>query len=296
MTTTHNDNDDDVRWIECESMQGPVKRPVGDQDGVDGDGANADDDDEDDDSPDVGDLFADPDPLDTFHFEWTLPATASTVKITLSGHKAELGQTLHSTGLTLWRASELLCDYMIRNSCHIAKKNVLELGAGLGLCGILAHHLQAANVVLTDGDTDALSFMRSNVASNCGDSSSANSSSNSIQCRQLVWGNKERLSDLVRQHTTPSDADNENKNEGFHLILGSDIIYVEEILDPLFESVERLLAVNGRFWLAYARRNVKIDLVLETAARHGFSFEEPKDAEGVFIFQRIQQEEPELNE
>jgi predicted nicotinamide N-methyase len=288
------DSADDVRWIEAESkhMEGTCAPAY-----AEGDDA------EDDSSPDIGDLFADPDPLDTFHFEYTLPPvntetvneteTKNTVSITLTGHKAELGQTLHSTGLTLWRASELLCDYMIRTHTSIEQKNVLELGAGLGLCGILAHHLQAANVVLTDGDTDALKFMRANVATNCSSTStstdeidsSSSATTRSIQCRQLVWGDCNRVDDLKDQYT--------DDKQGFHLVLGSDIIYVEEILDPLFQSVDRLLANGGAFWLAYARRNVKIDLVLETADRFGFSYETPDDTEGVFVFQRRQQQQHE---
>jgi predicted nicotinamide N-methyase len=296
------DSADDVRWIEAESkhMEGTCKAAsTGNADNADAD-AEADDDD-DDDTPDMGDLFADPDPLDTFHFEYALPPvntesvnetknvneTKHTVSIILTGHKAELGQTLHSTGLTLWRASELLCDYMIRTSTALEQKNVLELGAGLGLCGILAHHLQAANVVLTDGDTDALKFMRANVAANCSSSStstvgidsSSSATTRIIQCRQLVWGDCNRVDDLKHQYTN-------DDNQGFHLVLGSDIIYVEEILDPLFQSVDRLLADSGEFWLAYARRNVKIDLVLETADRYGFIYKKPDDTEGVFIFRR----------
>lgn len=296
------DDSDDVRWIEAESphMDGTCAVTRRDVD-ADADAGS------DDDSPDMGDLFADPDPLDTFHFEYALPEHETlnptktvipikTVNITLTGHKAELGQTLHSTGLTLWRASELLCDYMIVQNTAIQQKNVLELGAGLGLCGILAHHLQAACTVLTDGDTDALKFMRANVAANCHGSSkdvisvdsdsSATDQSRSrstIQCRQLVWGDNDRVDDLRKQYTNST---------GFHLVLGSDIIYVEEILDPLFQSVDRLLADNNgddndaQFWLAYARRNVKIDLVLETADRYGFTYETPDDTEGVFVFRR----------
>jgi predicted nicotinamide N-methyase len=308
------DSADDVRWIEAESthMEGtcaPARNRNATDTDADADGAGAgsnDDDDDDDDSPDMGDLFADPDPLDTFHFEYTLPRnetavteTKNIVSITLTGHKAELGQTLHSTGLTLWRASELLCDYMIRQSQSsntLQRKHVLELGAGLGLCGILAHHLQAANVVLTDGDTDALKFMRANVAANCMDTNTSSSvdeienakegrhsTNRTIQCRQLVWGDNGRVDDLKHQYT--------DDNQGFHLVLGSDIIYVEEILDPLFQSVDRLLADGGAFWLAYARRNVKIDLVLETADRYGFTYETPDDTEGVFVFQRRHQQQ-----
>jgi predicted nicotinamide N-methyase len=282
------DSADDVRWIEAESkhMEGTC-RPARNAADTEADAGS-----DDDDSPDMGDLFADPDPLDTFQFEYTLPQntvneTENTVSITLTGHKAELGQTLHSTGLTLWRASELLCDYMVRTHTTVQQKNVLELGAGLGLCGILAHHLQAANAVLTDGDTDALKFMRANVATNCsnnGVDEATRTDDRTIQCRQLVWGDNDRVDDLKKQYT--------DDDQGFHLVFGSDIIYVEEILDPLFQSVDRLLADGGAFWLAYARRNVKIDLVLETADKYGFTYETPDDTEGVFVFRRRQQEEP----
>jgi hypothetical protein len=89
------------------------------------------------------------------------------------------------------------------------------------------------------------------------------------------------VDDLKHQYT--------NGGTGFHLLLGSDIIYVEEILDPFFQSVDLLLADNGAFWLAHARRNVKIDLVSETAGRYGF--EMPDDTEGVFVFRRRQQQQ-----
>jgi predicted nicotinamide N-methyase len=155
----------------------------------------------------------------------------------------------------------------------------------LGLCGILAHHLQPAKVVLTDGDTDTLAFMRSNIETNCSPSSETGddgetANTSNIQSRQLVWANRadERLQAFSQEHGP------------FDLILGSDIIYVEEILEPLFATVAQLLSPNeatvGQFWLAYARRNVSIDLVLETAAAFGFSFTTPADAEGVFVFQR----------
>jgi hypothetical protein len=50
------------------------------------------------------------------------------IHITLSGYKKELGQTLHSTGLTLWRASELLCQFMIKErKRYIEKKRIIEV-------------------------------------------------------------------------------------------------------------------------------------------------------------------------
>lgn len=91
------------------------------------------------------DLFADPDPLDTFLFRFDLDrgrdhdegdnggigATSDLprqrVEISLLGYKAELGQTLHSTGLTLWRASSLLSDFLVQNPSYIRQQAVVEV-------------------------------------------------------------------------------------------------------------------------------------------------------------------------
>ena len=39
-------------------------------------------------------------------------------------------------GLTLWRAAPILCGYLVDTAArHVEGRQVLELGAGLGLCG-----------------------------------------------------------------------------------------------------------------------------------------------------------------
>lgn len=78
--------------------------------------------------------------------------------IRLQGWKKELGQQLDSTGLTMWRAGEDLGRYLYERCASLfqggeGRKRVLELGCGLGLCGILAARLNPHGVVvLTDGD------------------------------------------------------------------------------------------------------------------------------------------------
>jgi hypothetical protein len=62
-----------------------------------------------------------------------------------------------------------------------------------------------------------------------------------------MGGDNDRVDDDLKKQYTADDS------HGFHLVLGSDIIYVEEILDPFFQSVDRLLADGGEFCLAYAR-------------------------------------------
>ena len=72
-------------------------------------------------------MFADPDPYQTFHFHFKTEETRS-ISIELKGQKQEIGQLLHSTGLTLWNASESLCHYMIQRHRHIIQgKRILEV-------------------------------------------------------------------------------------------------------------------------------------------------------------------------
>mmetsp|Transcript_507 Transcript_507/g.688 ORF Transcript_507/g.688 Transcript_507/m.688 type:complete len:117 (+) Transcript_507:634-984(+) len=92
-----------------------------------------------------------------------------------------------------------------------------------------------------------------------------------VQCHQLVWGEEEQI----------------YKQFGlFSLILGADICYVEEALEPLWNTIDRLLSSDGSVWLAFTRRNVPIRSVLEHAARRRFVFQAPETEDGVYIFTR----------
>ena len=106
------------------------------------------------------------------------------IKVCLKGIKAKYPMFLQSTGLTLWQSSKNLCSHLCENPHIVRNKSVVELGAGLGLAGIVAFKLGAERVVLTDGDTDTLDNMRENVRLNNKDSETQNL----ITCKQLRWG------------------------------------------------------------------------------------------------------------
>lgn len=38
-------------------------------------------------------------------------------------------------------------------------RRVLELGAGMGICGLIAHKTGAASVVITDGDATTMKYL-----------------------------------------------------------------------------------------------------------------------------------------
>ena len=165
-------------------------------------------------------------------------------------------QTWNSTGLTLWRSSSRLCRYLASRDGYDALTaaasassitpsgraadddggglRLLELGSGLGMCGLFAHIMLLSSVggtstddalvasegattatittvttVLTDGDTDVLKLLRVNAKNNVrciddgngdddGDESCDDAKgSSSLTCRQLLWG-EERAMEFLR--------------------------------------------------------------------------------------------------
>lgn len=133
-------------------------------------------------------------------------------------------------------------------------------------------------MILTDGDTNTLEYTRKNIKRNCANQCGEETITTSkIVCHQLIWG--------------PMFAETFRSEHGtFDTIMGSDIIYVEQVLEPLWITVATLLSKpNGRFLLAFARRNVQMDLVLEHAKKVGLQLSDkappPSDDEGVFVFE-----------
>eukprot|EP01037_Dinobryon_pediforme_P023678 gene23678-25190_t len=149
--------------------------------------------------------------------------------------KRELGQTLSSTGLTIWRAAEHLCQFIINNPQKFRSKTCCELGAGLGLVSILLDKLDICSFLLaTDGDEDTMNLLIDNKIENfCG-----------FDTSYLYWGDFE---DVLSSYP-----------DKFDIICAADVIYEEEQIVPLIETVAALLKDNlqGEFILAFARRNV----------------------------------------
>ena len=213
----------------------------------------------------------------------------ATLSIQLSGYKYDSDETFNSTGLTLWRAAEHLCQYLIRRREGLRNRRVCELGCGLGLCGILAHRLASmgnadsaqkneTEVYLTDGDTDALAQLRANVRQNASPADNGGNNAGTIRCNQLIWG-RENTVNFLERHCS---------NRQFDILLASDVVYVADIIAPLMETVQTLLAPEGVFWFAYcSRRNVpvKIELVLEAVVEAGLVYDCVEEVDGIMIYE-----------
>jgi hypothetical protein len=174
---------------------------------------------------------------------------------------------------TLLRANE-------NETCHL---NCLELGSGLGVCGLaLAHALSSccrsdsttdklkcssASILLTDRGEGTVDLLKKNIQQNLPSlmtSGDANDQCITIAAESLVWGN-------VLEPTRK-----------FHLIIGSDILYnTQESYDPLVNTIKHhlcheqgivLLAVRWRkpdleraFFQGAEREGLRFDLWRELA-------------------------------
>jgi len=188
------------------------------------------------DSSDNGD--DDEEPTETFSFRFCHhddeeTTTTRTTEIALKGVAVDSNQIYKSTGMTVWRSAQYLCDYILKNqkalfvqtttSSSTRKKKeglrVLELGSGLGLCGILTHRVllmknagekndeqdeakvndssnpNKSHVFLTDGDTDTLKQLRQNVHDNVPPSTSSCSTTTSTKTIHHDSKNFARASD-----------------------------------------------------------------------------------------------------
>ncbi|KAG1706658.1 hypothetical protein DVH05_027510 [Phytophthora capsici] len=129
-------------------------------------------------------------------------------------------------GGEVWAGALVLCEFLQKNNQKVVQeRDVIELGAGCGLCGLVAAALGAKSVVLTDEYPDLL---ERNIANNChlwagreADGSPVASSG------ELEWGVNESIAPFVHK---------------FDTMLGSEITQLGRSLHaPLLETIRSVL-------------------------------------------------------
>ena len=202
-------------------------------------------------------MFAEENPYEIQEYEYpNMP------KLFLRGQE----EMPNSTGLALWLGSEILCERLVQNPHLVKDKKVLELGAGMGLVGMVAHHLGASVVNMTDGATDVLENLQYNLEKNLPHNSL-------VSCTQLIWN---------------QDLDTFEKTHGrFEVILAADVLYITKTLKPFWETVRYLLEEGGlAIVLHRSSSQHEFSLTLETASQYGFTWTCSNKEEGVYYFKR----------
>jgi len=172
------------------------------------------------------------------------------------------------SGHYLWPAAKRLADHLVEHevndasSCTGTVESVLELGCGCALASLTALQVWQPDIqciMVTDHDPTVLERARDNLESTLDailnatqteeDLNKAINDVGSIpvlyEC--LEWGKADDLQlirEQLQEHTT-------SKSNTVDVILGSDLIYCADVVQPLFETVSQLLKpMVGRFLLS----------------------------------------------
>ncbi|BBN17725.1 protein N-lysine methyltransferase METTL21D [Marchantia polymorpha subsp. ruderalis] len=191
------------------------------------------------------------------------------VEVDVLGHNLLIKQDPNSKhlGTTVWDSSLVFVKFLERNSkkgefsrAKLAGKRVIELGAGCGLAG-LGMALLGCDVVVTD-QIEVLPLLLRNVernlsrakytASDC----SYMGSIGKVDVAELDWGNETHIT-----ATGPP----------FDYIIGTDVVYKEQYLEPLINTILALAGPKTTVMLGYEFRSSGVRELLGQLCQKHFS-------------------------
>ncbi|SHN54429.1 class I SAM-dependent methyltransferase [Desulfovibrio litoralis] len=130
----------------------------------------------------------------------------------------------------IWPASIVL-GFFLRHEQNKETQTLLELGAGCGVSGLIAAKLGYSRVTISDINEEALLFAKINVLKN-------------------------QLNDRVQVKFT--DVAKSVLNEKYDMMIGSELLYLEELHRPIVRFFSRYLKEDGRgILIADYRRKTK---------------------------------------
>jgi calmodulin-lysine N-methyltransferase len=82
--------------------------------------------------------------------------------VTLKDMRDSFATGVDNTGnVCLWPAEEVMAHYILSRASEFEGKNICELGAGVGLCGLaMARALKTNSLLLTDGNAQVVDTLQ----------------------------------------------------------------------------------------------------------------------------------------
>lgn len=139
-------------------------------------------------------------------------------------------------------SSVLLSYYLAseKGQERIQDKNVLELGAGCGLAGLVAAQFAKA-VVTTDGNEIVMDLLQRNAERRERELQSTINSEAKLLAKEFQWGDQTQLQDILQSLQGHVD-----------VIVAADVVQWPDVLEPLVHSVKAML------WTSHAKEPVFI--------------------------------------
>lgn len=155
-----------------------------------------------------------------------------------------VNDTTLETGGSVWHACCSFAKFIIHHKEMVQNKSVLELGAGCGLCGILAASLGASFVVLTDLE-EQIPHLQSNV-----DLNKHLFKEGTVVCCPLAFGED---CNLIKKYF--------NSNSLVDILIGTDIGFDISLHSPLSFTIKSFFnpSVSTPDSIAYVVEECKKD-------------------------------------
>nr|CCA16884.1 conserved hypothetical protein [Albugo laibachii Nc14] len=186
------------------------------------------------------------------------------------------------SGTRIWTGSLALSHYLLTHADILRGTCTLELGAGTGMCSIVAKKLGAGMCIATDGDDQVVQILKENVRLN----------EESVHAHILSWGDAKSHNQLLAQF--PGLKSNST------LILAADVLYKAMLIPLLLDSVTKIFddasgaKQSHLFLLCHVpRAQVSHDMVENAlkASRFEYSVQSIRDIHDINLEEMLKLEE-----
>ena len=172
----------------------------------------------------------------------------------------------------IWPAAKLFCEYIDNNNEILFSKdatnvNILELGAGLGLCSIFLSGLFSkrenvrAHVIMTDLP-EAIEGMNKNISLN----SNLEFSNVILESAILCWGNRDHLHACL------------SRFESCPIVIATDCIYWTSLFQPFLATVHELCEAGTVVIVTHVKRWKKDAIFFSMCRKKGLSVDILKES------------------
>ncbi|CRG96477.1 methyltransferase, putative [Plasmodium gallinaceum] len=176
------------------------------------------------------------------------------------------------TGINIWESclifSKWICDLCLEN--NFSNKNVLEIGAGSGLASISL--FVYSNVVNKNNGLNNLVISDINLFTLNNISYNINLNKELLDIVDLKWKDKITVCNVDLKNKNTYIKEN-NEIITYDCIIGSDLIYSQDMVEPLIYFLNMTLKKNGNFFYVCKKNRDGIHSFLEELKNNNFNLQ-----------------------
>ncbi|CAD5122919.1 DgyrCDS11318 [Dimorphilus gyrociliatus] len=161
---------------------------------------------------------------------------------------------IKDVGLQVWHSSLLLCELLIDQRQKLKNEDIIELGSGVGLAGIIGG-IFAKTVICTDKGENILKLCEKNIENN----KKFLKEGSTVLTKEINW--EETLLELLKWDTEERRIAEEAK-----YIIAADVVYNEDLTNAFFRTVFQLLTIGRWNKILYIAIEKRINFTLNNLA------------------------------